>query len=801
MDAAADESRWSGATAEAGPGAVPACPRVPPPAGLACAAALLGGVTACLFLPALPPAPLCWLAALAGAAAWAWPWRARAAGALFLGVGWAGLHAGWGLAAQLPPALEGHDVHLSGKVVGLPEHEARRTRFLLRVGEDAPPELRGRLLQLSWYDDFGALEPGPRLQLQPGSRWSLYARLRAPRGLANPGGFDAGRHALAQRIAATGYLRAPQLARELAPAAGIDAWRGRMAARIDAGVGGPAARFVRALALGDTRGLQDPDWAVLRGVGLTHLIAISGFHVGLVAGFGAWVVAAAWWLLPRLGRHLPRLQAAALAAVAAAAGYTAVAGFALPTVRTTLMIAVVALARVARRALGPWEGLALALLAILLADPLAVLQAGFWLSFAGVAWLVWCLPGDGRRHWLRDFLLAQGVATLGLLPLGAVLFQQASLAGPLANLVAIPWWSLVVVPLSLLGTLLEALHAGAGTWAWRLAAACFDPSWRLFEAMAAGRFALWWLPEARSWAVLPALAGAFWLMLPRGVPGKPLALLLWLPLLWPDRELPPPGGVELHVFDVGQGLSVLVRTSGHALLYDAGPAVRDGYDAGERAVLPALRALGVARLDRVVVSHADLDHAGGWPAVREALAVDLALAPEGAPLEMDGPCQRGVDWEWDGVRFRFLHPAEHFPYLRNEASCVLRVETAHGAVLLPGDIGEVVEQRLLRQPQDLRAEVVVVPHHGSSGSSSPGFVAATGARLALVAAGYRNRFGHPHEPVVRRWRYHGAEVLATPASGAIRVWLDGDGLAVRERRPWRRRLWDRPLPPPGEQEE
>src|SRR5690606_32024864 len=254
-----------------------------------------------------------------------------------------------------------------------------------------------------------------------------------------------------------------------------------------AGVGGPAARFVRALALGDTRGLQDPDWAVLRGVGLTHLIAVSGFHVGLVAGCGAWVVAAPWWPLPRPGRHLPRLQAAALA-------------------------------RVARRALGPWEGLALALLAILLADPLAVLQAGFWLSFAGVAWLVWCLPGDGRRHWLRDFLLAQGVATLGLLPLGAVLFQQASLAGPLANLVAIPWWSLVVVPLSLLGTLLEAVHAGAGTWAWRLAAACFDPSWRLFEAMAAGRFALWWLPEARSWAVLPALAGAFWLMLPRGVP-------------------------------------------------------------------------------------------------------------------------------------------------------------------------------------------------------------------------------------------------------------------------------------------
>ena len=765
--------------------------------GLACAAAVLAGVTACLFLPVLPPAPLLWLAALAGFGGWAWPWRGRILGALALGFGWAGLHAAWGLAAQLPAALEDSDVRVEGQVVGLPAHEARRTRFLFRVDDQARPELRGRLLQLSWYDDFEAKEPGPRLRLQAGARWNMYVHLRAPRGLSNPGGFDAGRHALAQGIAATGYLRAPQLAREVAPAHGIDAWRGAMAARIDAAVASPAARFVRALALGDTRGLGDPDWAALRAVGLTHLIAISGFHVGLVAGFGAWLAMGAWWLLPGLARHLPRSQAAALAAVAAALGYAAVAGFALPTVRTVLMIAVVALARLVRRPLGRWEGLALALLAILLVAPLSVLQAGFWLSFAGVAWLVWCLPPEGGRNWLREFLQAQGVATLGLLPLGAVLFQQASLAGPLVNLLAIPWWSLVVVPLCLLGTLLEALWQGGGGWAWRLAAACFDPSWRLFEAMAGSRFALWWLPEARAWAVLPALAGAFWLLLPRGAPGKPLAVLLWLPLLWPDRELPRPGGLELHVFDVGQGLAVLVRTANHALLYDAGPAVRDGYDAGERAVLPALRALGVDRLHRVVVSHGDNDHAGGWPAVREAVAVDLALAPEGSAVEVEEPCLRGVGWRWDGVDFRFLHPPRHFPYLRNEASCVLRVESPHGAVLLPGDIGEVIERRLLRQPADLRAEVVVLPHHGSATSSGPGFVAATGARLALVAAGHGNRFGHPHAGVVRRWRHHGAEVLATPRSGAIRVWLDADGLAVRERRAWRRRLWDRPVPPPG----
>ena len=284
---------------------------------------------------------------------------------------------------------------------------------------------------------------------------------------------------------------------------------------------------------------------------------------------------ALWRLFPALGHAMPRPQAAALAALAGAVAYAGVAGFALPTVRTVLMIAVAVAARLGRRPLRLSGSLALAAIAIVLVDPLALLSAGFWLSFGGVAWLLWCLPDAGRRP-LRDFLPAQWVATLGLLPLTAILFGQASLAGPLANLVAVPWWSLVVVPLSLLGTALEAVHDGAGAWAWRAAGACFAPSWQLFERMAASPFALWWLPEAEAWALPVALLAAFWLLLPRGVPGKGLALLLWLPLLWPPRELPAPGGVELHVLDVGQGLALVARTSRHVLLYDAGPAARGG---------------------------------------------------------------------------------------------------------------------------------------------------------------------------------------------------------------------------------
>jgi len=765
------------------------------PFGIAVAASLATGVLAALWLPRLAPWPLSLALLLGGIAVCVGMPRWRWLGAFAVGSGWLGLIAGMVLARQLPADWEKRVATLQGQVVELPQAEVRRTRFTFRVDADPtqPAPLRGRLLQLAWYDDFGAQVAGPRTALHAGARWRLSVRLRAPRGLSNPGGFDAEAYALAQRISASGYVTAPHEAVELAPGQGIDAWRERLAARIVAAVPTASARYVQALALGDTRSLDDRDWRILRAAGLTHLIAISGFHVGLVAGAFALLGGGLWRLWPPLGRHWPRRQAAALLAVLGAGGYTVLSGMALPTVRTALMIAVVVLARLWRRPVRVVDALALAAIVMLAFDPLAVLSAGFWLSFLGVAWLAWCMPvaGSGWRDKLREFLSAQGVATLGLLPLSTMLFGQASAAGPLANLLAIPWWSLVVVPLALLGTALEAVHAGAGVWAWRAAAVCFDLTWPLFTALGESRFALWWLPEARDWALPLALLGAFWLLLPRAVPGKPLAALLWLPLFWPPLERPAAGEVELVMIDVGQGLSVLVRTAQHQLLYDAGPAIKDGYDAGERAVVPTLHALGVGRLDRTVISHGDNDHAGGFEAVRAALPVGLAEAPAGAPVRVDRPCLAGTFWEWDGVRFRFLHPAPGFPYLDNESSCVLRVESAHGAMLLTGDIGDVIESRLLRQaPQDLRAEVVLAPHHGSAHSSQAAFVAATGARLVLISAGEGNRFGHPRAAVVARWQASGAEVATTPQGGALRVWLGRAGLQLRERRPWRARLWD-----------
>lgn len=767
--------------------------RTPPALGPAVAIALLAGVACALALPRALPAWASLPVLLVGVAGW---WRggaARVPACVLAGIAWAALHAAWALSLQVPAQWTRHEATVTARIVELPRVEARRTAFEVEVTDAASmPELRGKRVRVAWYDDFGleADPAAPRMHLRAGETWRLPLRVRAPRGLRNPGGVDTEKHAMAARIAASGYVHDPARAVRVASADGIAAWRDTMARRMATGVPAASSRFVRALALGDVRGLTDDDWHVLRANGLTHLVAISGFHVGLVAGFVALLARALWWAAPALGRAMPRQVACGWAAVAGAAGYAAVAGFALPTVRTVLMIAVVALARGLRRNLHGFDALALAALAVLVVDPLAVLGAGFWLSFAGVAWLLWCLPAPDQRP-LHAFASAQGVATVGLLPLSAALFGQASWASPVANIVAVPWWSLVVVPLALAGVALEAMLPGAGAWAWRLSAWCFDLAWPLFTALAGSGLALSWLAEPHVLALPLAVAGAFWLLLPRGVPGRALAVVLMLALLWPDRRVPAHGEVAVTVVDVGQGLSVLVRTRHHALLYDMGPAVEEGFDAGERAVLPTLRARGVARIDRAVVSHGDADHAGGWDAVRGDMPVVDALAPPDSDVPATRACTAGQRWAWDGVVFRVLHPPPDFPYLANESSCVLRVEGAHGVVLLTGDIGEVIESRLLAaDAAALRADVVLVAHHGSRSSSLPAFVAATGARHAIVSTGFGNRFGHPRREVMARWHAVGARAHDTAAHGALDVRIGAGGVEVDRRRATHRRPWD-----------
>ena len=752
-------------------------PLITPPTALA----LLAGVCLALGLPDVAPVPLSIALAAAGAVAALRPGRTAWLGAMLIGTGLAGLHAAHALSIQLPAAPPQQEAFVTGTISGLPRAEPRRTSFLFDVESGGP--VAGHGVRLAWYSDRGRTAPA----LHAGERWRLAVRLRAPRGLRNPGGTDGEMHAFADRIAATGYVLQGE---RLTAAAGLQGWRDLESARITGAVGTRGERFIRALALGDTRGLTDEDWTRLRADGLTHLVAISGFHVGMVAGAFALLSRLLWWFAPALGRWLPARLAAAIVGVLAATCYAAASGFSLPTLRTLLMIAVVAAARLSRRAIDMPQVLAMAAVAILLVDPLSVLSAGFWLSFAGVAWLLWCMPHASRSP-VRELAHAQGVATVGLLPLTALLFGQASLAGPIANLVAVPWWSLVVAPLSVAGIALDAAHPAAGALAWRLAAWCFDLAWPMFERLAAAPLSLWYLPEASPVAVVLALVGAAWCLMPRGTPGRALGLLLWLPLLWPDRHAPVEGDVEATAIDVGQGLSVLVRTHRHALLYDMGPAVPDGFDAGERSVVPVLHARGISRLDRMVVSHADLDHVGGLASVQRELPGRDLEAPPGAGVAGARPCVAGEHWTWDGVRFMFLHPPPDFPYLGNDSSCVLRIESRHGSLLLTGDISSRIEERLLAaDPAAIRADVVFVAHHGSRHSSDDAFVRATGAREAVFSTGHANRFHHPASDVAQRWSAAGARLWNTADAGAVELRLEEGGPHVSTRRGASSRLWD-----------
>jgi len=755
------------------------------------ALALLAGVLLVQAWPRLPSVWICLpLIVLALALAWRcarWRWLC----ALPLGVAWALWCGTQAMQARLPRALEGRDVLVVGSLDGLPLARTDASRFTLRVEsaqlDGRPLALRG-LLTVSWYEGAPPLAPC--------TRWRLLLRLKRPRALLDPGSTDSERSALERGIVATGYVREDEGNRRLpGPRWCVDGTRAAIARGIAARVHDPHdAALLRAFAVGDTRGLGQQDWAVARANGVSHLIAISGFHVGVAAVFGVWLawLVYAWW--PPAALRLPRPQAQAAAALLFAVVYSALAGFGLPTVRTLLMIAVVALARCSRRGSSGVQSLALAMIAILLADPLAVLAPGFWLSFVGVAFLILCLQAQGRgwRAFLHELSAGQLLMTVALLPLTLWFFGQASLVGALSNLVAVPVVSFVIVPCALFGMLLLLLCPPLAAPVLWLAARIVHAQWWLFERMATWPGAHWYLPAVQLHALLLAVVGALWMFMPRGVPLRWLGAALFLPLLLPPRSTPADGAFRLWVLDVGQGLAVLVRTHDHLLVYDTGARYPSGFDLGEAVVLPSIHALGLSRVDMLMISHGDNDHAGGAQTVAEAFPQARRLA--GEPARMRVPmqqCAAGQAWQWDGVRFRVLSPAPGGGDRDNDSSCVLLVEGRGGRVLLPGDISSKAEPAVAAAVGTGPPPVLVVPHHGSKTSSGAAFIAALRPSLALVSAGWRNRFGHPRAEVLARYAEAGVPLFNTAVEGAVEVEFPADG-TPRRQPGWRRqqpRYW------------
>lgn len=693
------------------------------------------------------------------------------------------------LADSLPAAWEGRDIRLYGRVEGLPEKTPRGWRFVLDVGVVATPGARvPAKVQVSQYSFDGTAVAGP----EGGQCVNLTVRLLRPHSNVNFGGFDYEGWLLARDIRALGYAVdgfTPSGACGYSPLATIDGWREAMRRRLNAALpDAPYAGVVAGLAVGDQNAIPDTQWVLFRNTGVTHLMSISGLHVTLLAGMVFALVNWGWRRIGWLARRLPARQAASLAGFATALWYVAMTGFGLPAQRTLYMVGMVAVALWLGRINSPSRVLAAALGLVVALDPWAALAPGFWLSFGAVAVLFYAGSGRLARPPLwREWLQAQWAVTLALTPALLLLFHGVSLVSPLANAFAVPLISLVAVPLVLAAALLpipflaHAAHAVISLTMTGLGwlAALPQPVWHVADP---------------SWAaLLLALLGTALLLMPRGVSGRWLGAILFLPLLFPVREPLVPGEFRLDMLDVGQGLAVVIRTDTHALAYDTGPSYASGDDAGARVVEPFLYARGIDRLDGMVVSHQDSDHSGGADSLIAGLDPVERLASY--PLPGATRCVAGQSWHWDGVDFAVLHPLSRFydqsGFSNNDMSCVLRVSSPYGSVLLTGDIARLGELSLMELPADrLRSAVLVVPHHGSRGSSMLGFIQAVRPDTALISVGYRNRFHHPASATLERYHAAGVRVVRTDRAGAVRIEFKVGGRAehwarLEERRYWR----------------
>jgi competence protein ComEC len=727
------------------------------------ALAFCAGAAATFALPSMGPAAVAAVPAVAAACALR---RLPAVAACLAGCAAAWLAAATAVEGAWPCARDRAIAALEGRIAAPPVVRTDRTDFDLELANAPARRLGIDRVRLSWYDAADL----PRA----GESWRLHARLRCPGGFANPGAADRELALLREGIDATGYVagdRAPER-RSLPPAATVERLRERVAATISLAVGaGPSAAVLQGLAVGLRGSIGDDLWEAFAVTGLAHLVAISGLHVTGCAVAVLALLRGAW-----RARVLPatrfRLAYEAFVVTGVAAAYAMLAGAPVPALRSVALVALYQALRLLRRSVPLGDSLAGAAALLVAAEPLAIVSAGFWLSFAATAALMAVVvAGAGWRARVRQFAHGQAAITLLLAPVLAASFGRLSLVAPLVNAVAVPAFGVLILPAVLCGTVLALVAPAATPAIWQALGAALDAAWPLLERIARWPYA-GIAPAAQPAALIAtaALLSCVAVLMPlRGL--RAAACVLLVAIAAGGAERIRPGAFTLTVVDVGQGLSAVVETSRHVLVFDTGPRWRGGAVAARVSLLPYLRSRGVRRVDRLVLSHDDADHTGGADLVHQAFAVDSREA-----------CVTGAAWRWDGVSFRVLHPPPDFTGNDNESSCALRIAGSGGAALLLADPAAAAEAMLAAQPVD--ADVVLIPHHGSATSSSPSLVAAVSARLGIVSSGFGNRWGHPHADVVARWRSAGTTVLGTARDGAVRVRFPGRGgsLAVETER-------------------
>ncbi len=802
------------------------CHAPPAPSGFVLGCIALQQLAA---LPAPPVIAALIASALVGAAVrWRHAWS-RWMLAVVVGFCWAAGQAHLALDDRISPELEGRDLVVVGYVDELPLESSHGTRFSFRVTAclDFIAECPiNRRLRLGWSSTFSrmateAADASPPIALAPGEIWQLNVRLKRPVAAVNSGLFDAELRMLEEGISALGYVRKPRAGEPRNQR--LDDWHVSLRTLFEAsravglaalatslsGERTDAAGVLLALAFGDQAAIAAADWDVFGRTGVAHLMSISGLHITMLAAIAGWIcrrlLQLRWAARTGLLAQVPATSIQWAFAVTVAFVYSGLAGWGIPAQRTCWMLAVAGWAIARGRSRSVLRVLCLAAAVVCLLDPWAPLAAGFWLSFVAVAAIVlhasrvrapspsWTSPrrvGTIRRS-LREAVASQWAASLSLLPLGAMFFSTLSLIGPLANAWAVPLVSAIITPAVLM---LAAVSVLAPSWAVVLGSLIALPTGWMLDALRImatwpGSVVVLAQPDPLSFAL--AVVSVIMLLLPRPVPWRALWVVGIVPLVLRGPEPVSPTGFRLTAFDVGQGMAVLVETDGKRLLYDTGPAWDAGVDAGARIVVPWLRSQGIVSLDALVISHADIDHSGGVGSVLKltGAAQVFSSIPHGHRL-LEGvthhqPCRRGDAWQWGAVRFEFLHPGAEFPpgaarSPSNARSCVLRIESPAGSILLAGDIEARQEADLIERHGDrLKSDLLLAPHHGSNTSSSERFLDAVAPSTAIFQVGYRNRFKHPTTRVLGRYQARDIEILRTDHHGAIRIHAPGAG------RPWR----------------
>ena len=703
-----------------------------------------------------------------------------------LGFLWALLRAHWVLDVSLPGDIQGKDLLVTGVIASIPLDDKRKQRFEFNIETIEFNKQKiasiGKV-RISWYRKRGRWS-NKNSKIKAGQRWQFWLRLKQPHGFMNPGGFDYEGWLYQKKIRATGYVR-------------INAKKKQFAKKLDDEADGYSMLILRqnlygtltkitsknkytgilvALAMGERTGISQEQWHVFRATGTSHLVAISGLHIGLLAGFVFLIIRRLWPYCGSAALKLASPRIAALSALFIAAFYAALSGFAVPAQRALIMLSIVMLSIFKLHKVQSSQVLSFALLTVLLFDPVAVLSAGFWLSFAAVA--IISIAASGRlnidinwKMWGR----LQWRISLALIPLLIFLFQQASIVSPLANLIAIPIVSFLVVPLTLLATSMASFLPGLASILFSLADTILNALWWFLSYLANTPVSQWYGVKPDLLSLCLASLGFILLLTPKGWPAKYLGLFLIIPLIWPNTHLPEKGEVEITLLDVGQGLAAVVQTNKHTLVFDTGPKFSQSFDTGAAVVIPFIRQKGINKLDMLVLSHKDNDHRGGYESIQKEFEIHHLVSSYSE--KGSEACRAGQNWLWDGVLFEMLNPeASHSYKKRNNASCVLRISAGNESLLLSADIEKRAEKQLVQYSyEQLRSTYLVAPHHGSKTSSSQAFLEAVDPEYIFIPVGFKNRYRMPHSTVLARYKERHVPILKTYNSGAISVLLGGNG--------------------------